>query len=712
MSGWISSKLRVAETFLQQIDQQAAESLGKNEKTQSDELNDKTPARTGEVVPLKDQLKKKTPDNNDLYGYSRSDSNSDRNQDKQFGTPLKTSPKSTPTLTDSDWTELLSTPKQPPASDVNRTNGISAIRGPRKDGRKQGNSSSYSLSSEGKKNHNRPTVVFKSTRRSDTEPGYKLNGGVASPDGRQIDSEDSGFSDSTQAKSSSESQNGDHYVEGRERGANLLLEPKGDASQDSKYVLETAGDGKLSLSENYNEKKGGVGNDAFQPAVGKHAAEIVPVSGTIDDIVDIKRQPDGDHDASSSAAGRIDKSNAAVGNSVTHDLQRHSSSLSDEESDSDTDSASTSDSENERERRAEKARQRERIMAERAAAKAIEAIKERENIVARLEGEKQSLEKILEERARQQAQEASELQMSMIETMEAVDLEKQKHNSTRMEALERLAKIETANLDLARSLASTQRNLDLGVDHVVALRRQIELKEAEQEDLKRRFFKVHQSEISSNQSEASKGVEFEREILEAEYTFVCDKVGQLQEKAQKLEENIETTHKEIENSTEVEIELKRRLGQLTDHLIQKQAQVESLSSEKAMLLFRIETVSRMLDENKSAMPLADLAGPSASDDLEAGMWHTSNSKLKPLLEARIRSGGEHFGSLLRQLDAIFSAGAAFIRRNPAAKLWSLIYLVCLHFWVVYILMSHSQPSDDSKSGAIISLENINKTGSI
>lgn len=33
------------------------------------------------------------------------------------------------------------------------------------------------------------------------------------------------------------------------------------------------------------------------------------------------------------------------------------------------------------------------------------------------------------------------------------------------------------------------------------------------------------------------------------------------------------TRKEIEDPTEVEVELKRRLGQLTDHLIQKQAQV-------------------------------------------------------------------------------------------------------------------------------------------
>lgn len=37
---------------------------------------------------------------------------------------------------------------------------------------------------------------------------------------------------------------------------------------------------------------------------------------------------------------------------------------------------------------------------------------------------------------------ASELQMTMMETMEAVDIEKQKHNNTRMEALMKLAKLE------------------------------------------------------------------------------------------------------------------------------------------------------------------------------------------------------------------------------------------------------------------------------
>ncbi|KAE8658615.1 Golgin candidate 2 [Hibiscus syriacus] len=308
-----------------------------------------------------------------------------------------------------------------------------------------------------------------------------------------------------------------------------------------------------------------------------------------------------------------------------------------------------------------------------------------------------------------------------MEMMDAVELEKQKHNNTRMEALQRLAKLETKNVDLARSLATAQKKLEVEINRVADLRQQIEREEVAHEELKRRITSNHQSGTYLNQLAASKGIEFGCEILEAEYSVVTDKIGRRKEVgivvrtsgvlegveyylvyARQLEASIESTRKEVEEPTEVEVELKRRLGQLTDHLIQKQAQVETLSSEKATLSFRIETVSRMLEENKSL-----IMSNASSSDLESGVWGLSDSKS---LEDKIRSGKRQLGSMIKQLDAIFLAGAIFLRRNAAAKAWSLVYLVCLHFWVIYILMSHSQPSDDKRSGAVMSLENINKTG--
>lgn len=91
-----------------------------------------------------------------------------------------------------------------------------------------------------------------------------------------------------------------------------------------------------------------------------------------------------------------------------------------------------------------------------------------------------------------------------------------------------------------------------------------------------------------------------------------------------------------------------------------------------------------------------------SSDLELGTWGLSSSKLNPVQD-KIRSGKLQLGSMIKQLDAIFLAGAIFLRRNATAKVWSLVYLICLHFWVIYILMSHSRPSDEKRSGAVMSL---------
>lgn len=122
----------------------------------------------------------------------------------------------------------------------------------------------------------------------------------------------------------------------------------------------------------------------------------------------------------------------------------------------------------------------------------------------------------------------------------------------------------------------------------------------------------------------------------------------------------------------------------------------------------LQAVTRLLEENKSAN---DLSGAS-SRDLESGTWELSDSKFRPMLQDKIRSSRKHLHSLVQQLDAIFLVGQVFLRRNSTAKLWSLVYLVCLHFWVIYILMSHSQPSNEAKSGAVFSLENINNTSGV
>ncbi|XP_054791079.1 golgin candidate 2 [Prosopis cineraria] len=670
MANWISSKLKAAENILQQIDNQAAESLRKNERLRSEEPRIDSTAKTSGAVSLKDQLKKRPPEDSNYQGKLRGDPNFSQINDahKDIASAPKASPKSVPALTDGDWTQLLSTPNPPTASGSNHSNGVTAIRGLNKNNRRPKNLSSNLLVPEVKKNQKSGNNASKSSSKLDTVKELKLSGKGKASDGEE----------STSSGSAGRHSNVESETDGRQARKQGL----GGTESATRHVMEQ--------DRRESEENGSsVDYSKLPPPESLQSLNKMRDTKTAIDIVQ------GQSKSTIKGKNGLD---AVSGNSTSDDLRTVSSVLSDV-SDSDTDfSSSGSESEHERE---ERKRRRERILAEKAAAKAIEAIKEREDMVAKLEGEKQSLEKIVEERAKQQAQEASQLQTTMMETMEAVELEKQKHNNTRMEVLGRLAKQETANADLARSLAAAQWNLEVEVKRVAELRQQIVSKELVHEELRRSIKNPSQTGSSKNQL-ALKGVEFEREILEAEYSFINDKVAQLQDKARKLEADIELTRKDIEEPTEVEVELKRRLSQMTDHLIQKQAKVEALSSEKASLVFRIETVSRLLDENMSSA--------STSMDLESGIWQLSNSKLKPMLQERYRSGKKQLVSLLRQLDHVFVVGALFLRRNPRAKLWSLVYVICLHFWVLYIFMSHSGASNEGRSGAVISLENINNTG--
>lgn len=696
MSGWISSKLKVAESLLQQIDQQAAESLGKNEKLQLDDLNNETRSKNNESVPLKDQLKKKKPEVKNSVGKLRNDRPLSVAHKKSFSgdgtidrkgkesvSPFNVNAKST--LTDSDWTELLSTPNKTASG----SNGVSGARGFRNDARKQSSPGTNLSSLVARKGQNAQSkVIVNGPKKGDIVSDGKASG-VGTSDGK-LSGEDSRLSDlSPSVSSHSDNETKDKKVVGTDASGSSI------AVHTSSVVDEKNGE----KSDSTNTTVNGSSHLPYESM----SSVLVPPAA--DGASDSKMRIKDDHFKLGPTVGVIGETSVGLRKSAY--AEPASSSGSDGASDSDTDSVSTTDSEIERERE-ERRRRREQILAQKAATKAVETIKERENKVARLEGEKQSLEKILQDRAKQQAQEASELQTTMMETMEAVDSEKQKHNSTRMEALGRIAKLETENADLAKSLATSQRNLEVEASRVAEIRQQIEMKEVTHEEIRRKI----SSYQDGKKLGTSKGIEFENEIIEAEYSFLTEKVARLQDKAKALETNIEMTRKELEDPTEVEIELKRRLGQLTDHLIQKQAQVEGLSSEKAMLQFRIEAVSRMLEDNKSMLDSTGLPSTSSRSDLESGPWDLSNSKLRPMFENRLRSGKRHFSSLVYQLDHVFSAGAFFLRRNSAGKAWALAYLVCLHIWVLYILMSHSSVSEEARSGAVFSLENINNTGGI
>jgi len=161
--------------------------------------------------------------------------------------------------------------------------------------------------------------------------------------------------------------------------------------------------------------------------------------------------------------------------------------------------------------------------------------------------------------------------------------------------------------------------------------------------------------------------------------------------------------------TEVEVELESRLSQLTDLLIQKQAQVEALSAETATLLFRLEGLAQS-NMSKGKKPSVLLDSVSIDDDLEFGLARSYGSRRKEINDHG-DFGGRTIFFVLRQLDMVFSAGAYYLRRHGPAKCCALAYLLALHIWVIFVLFLRSQEAEDTRSGALFSLDSLNNATS-
>ncbi|KAJ7538980.1 hypothetical protein O6H91_11G071600 [Diphasiastrum complanatum] len=395
------------------------------------------------------------------------------------------------------------------------------------------------------------------------------------------------------------------------------------------------------------------------------------------------------------------------GQNVTKDKDRDSDTETETDSDTDSDYE-----ENLHRLTAEKRRLVERKTAELAAGEAAKAaLREREEFIKRLEKEKESLEHALAEREEKQAKEAEDLQTGMTELIEAVELEKQRHTTTRMESLAKEAKLEAENAQLAKTLAAAQRNLDRELSHLIQVRSKVDAQKVAKADLERKIAKLN-SWISLSQMPPQAG--------EADYGFVAEEKTEIllkinDCKMQDLEEKLANAKNVQQTPTDVEIELEHRLNQLTEHLIQKQAQVEELSTEKATLVFRLETLSNLLQDQGS--PLAShstnrkKAGvsdwSSMDEDLEYGASKFYSSKYKVstnnrddlhrnvLTKALINP--HMLDGFYRRIDSLFLGGAHILRMHKLARALAGFYLLALHCWVLFILLMHSNSSREGSS---------------
>eukprot|EP00850_Spirogloea_muscicola_P005124 SM000023S07580 [mRNA] locus=s23:244773:249608:- [translate_table: standard] len=374
-----------------------------------------------------------------------------------------------------------------------------------------------------------------------------------------------------------------------------------------------------------------------------------------------------------------------------------------------------------------------------AASAATVALQEQEQELVRLEETREGIKWQVATAAEEHAKEIAKLRESMLEGMQAVQVEKHAHSGTRMEAVQREASLETETLDHAKALAAAQRALDEKVAVVRSLQMKIETAEIRQAEMEQ---EVAEAESSIAQLEqlrhgglAQDGIQDTQQAsLKSDELAVLDaRYEEVQQRVLELEAQLQAEQSAQRQPSALEIDLQQNLKQLTDQLIQKQSQVEALASEKATLTLRLEVgplASRKLGITWSAMNLFAVELPTITNTLEeesaAALLQSKRRKAAaamldhrdgddedpefgltrsstPSKSRRAAFAGKDFGlgaagnAVVRQvsllalgLDSLFLGGARYLRGSSSARAMLAGYLCLLHAWVLLVWLMSSR----------------------
>ncbi|CAL1280458.1 unnamed protein product [Larinioides sclopetarius] len=131
-------------------------------------------------------------------------------------------------------------------------------------------------------------------------------------------------------------------------------------------------------------------------------------------------------------------------------------------------------------------------------------------------------------------------------------------------------------------------------------------------------------------------------------------------------------------------ELESRLHALTENLIQKQTLVEALSTEKNSLILQRERLEQQLNEavNYGMQQHAYVGINNNESERKSKAVFLEN----PFDSALTRRVKRVYGSI----DSFSIRLGVFFRRYPITRVFVIIYMLLLHFWVMIVLLTYEQ----------------------
>ncbi|XP_020855955.1 golgin subfamily A member 5 [Phascolarctos cinereus] len=201
-------------------------------------------------------------------------------------------------------------------------------------------------------------------------------------------------------------------------------------------------------------------------------------------------------------------------------------------------------------------------------------------------------------------------------------------------------------------------------------------------------------EQMAEQKAARQEVEAELERQKQEFSYteeeLCRTKSILQSRIKDREDEIQKlrnqlTNKTLSNSSQSELE--NRLHQLTETLIQKQTMLENLSTEKNSLVYQLER----LEQQIKSVP-GHSNGPSINMSGIEGVEGTRVRNVPVLFSDSEANMAGMYGRVRKAASTIdqFSIRLGiFLRRYPIARIFVIIYMALLHFWVMIVLLTYT-----------------------
>mmetsp|Transcript_32853 Transcript_32853/g.53309 ORF Transcript_32853/g.53309 Transcript_32853/m.53309 type:complete len:397 (+) Transcript_32853:220-1410(+) len=339
----------------------------------------------------------------------------------------------------------------------------------------------------------------------------------------------------------------------------------------------------------------------------------------------------------------------------------------------------------------------------------ITALKEHESLLEEIRAERDQLLLTHAHVHETQAAAVRQVRLAEEERNRQLDQEKYAHMTTQLQARDREIALESEHAMYVKALASMQRAMDEKQAEVTRRESQVRWLETACEALKQEIAdsesivereKARCEQMVADADDRLEDMSIKLDHAQKELDGLKKQLSEKDSQLKVLEKRVSSQQQRtaVAKSTS---EYESRLHTMAEHLIQKQSQMELLTSQKQALQLQLEDAVRRAREAEmraSSNQRSNVQGMESDvSSASKGPRQRNASKFVKTVEAFELSSASRLRKPAEAMDVFSFHMGNVLRSSPAARVFLLFYVLVLHLWILFILSSwQSMETTDSR----------------